>query len=162
MKRLREPDGSPSDPSGLVGPPSRGAKRAEIQKIRDDLECRLVALKKEGRLRQDEFLNAPITGSPAFTDFQDRIGDVAKRLIRCDIELEILDNLPKPGPDPAPAEEHNKKYRPLRGECIRACGGDMKRARGEFIRRASRKPYFSSPKTAKNVWSMLGRANREK
>jgi hypothetical protein len=142
--------------------PRARAKRAELQKIKADLECRWVALTKELRLRLDEFRNARITGRPAFADVVDRAGDVAERRSRCDIELAILDTLQKTGPAPAPEEEHNKKYRLFRDECIKACGGDMTRAKGAFIRRTGRKPYCVSPKTAKNIWSMLGRAQREK
>ena len=184
MKRLRGAGGSPSDPGGLVGPQGSApastpapddfsryrraaarmvelcsrfpsaAKSPSAEWWRRVAASDDAALLELWALDPDEFdlmveEDAPTPGVA-----------LQKRNER--IYKEVRASMPKPGPDPAPEEEHNKKYRPLRDECIRACGGDMKRARGEFIRRAGRKPYFSSSKTAQNVWSLLGRARREK
>ena len=145
---------------------ARGAKRAELQKTKDDLDRQWAELQAEGRRESDRFANSPIVEPPindptyddwvAYNVWLDKVGKVTKPRTRIEHQLELLDNLPKPGFPPNPDRDRDIKYRTFWQKCVDVCRGDTDRARKQFLRDGPEKLKVMDG-TLKNALSRLKR-----
>jgi hypothetical protein len=145
---------------------ARGAKRAELQSIRDDLDRQWPELRAEGQRETDRFMSSPIVEPPlddltyadwgAWHDWMDKVGAVTEPRARIEHQLELLDSLPKPGFPPNPNKDRDAKYRTFWRKCVDVCRGDTDRAQKKFLRDGPEKLKVTEG-TLRNALSRLKR-----
>jgi hypothetical protein len=116
--------------------------RAELKTTLDDLDRRDEEWRAEGQRERDRFVNSPIIKPPidtptygdwlAYNDWLDKAGDITAQRVRIKHQLEILEELPKPGRKQGKllARADDPK---IAHECLTKACGNTKAAMDAFI-----------------------------
>ena len=112
----------------------------------------------ELRLYEERRINSSIVGPSSFMrDWVDRAGSVFEQQDVVAIQLKLLDELPKPGPQPGQNSDPDTGYREFWRECMEAKRGDTERARKMFLRDGPER-FKVKEGTLRNALTRLKRA----